>query len=174
MLYGDITEEANYDPRGIEKDENSEYEEAIINFTKAIEIDSKYIDAYRSRASARIWINDYEGIVNDHTKIIELNSEDSDAYESRGRAKASLNDYIGAIEDFNNAIELNKERLIDIDKERTETMGKKEFNQWVQELNVSRSYVDTKLHSGHSTNMMDMINRERWIATFQRVNKITN
>lgn len=98
--------------RGVEKDANSEYEEAIINFTKAIEIDSKYIDAYRSRASARIWINDYEGIVNDHTKIIELNSEDSDAYESRGRAKASLNDYIGAIEDFNNAIELDKESKV--------------------------------------------------------------
>jgi tetratricopeptide (TPR) repeat protein len=98
--------------RGIEKDANSDYEGAIIEFTKAIEIDNQYIEAYRARSSARIWINDYEGIVNDYTKIIELNSEDSDAYESRGRAKAGLKDYIGAIEDFNKAIELDKESKV--------------------------------------------------------------
>jgi tetratricopeptide (TPR) repeat protein len=98
--------------RGMEKDLNSKYEEAIINFTKAIEIDNEYIEAYRARASARIWINDYEGVVNDYTKIIEFNFEDSDVYESRGRAKSSLKDYKGAIEDFNKAIELDKESKV--------------------------------------------------------------
>ena len=97
---------------GIEKNANSEYEEAIIDFTKAIEIDGEFIDAYRSRASSRIWINDYEGVVNDNTKIIELNSEDSYAYECRGRAKAILKDYYGAIEDFSKAIELDKESKV--------------------------------------------------------------
>jgi tetratricopeptide (TPR) repeat protein len=98
--------------RGIEKDENSEYEEAIINFTKAIEIDGEYIDAYRGRAMAKWGLRDYEGAIIDYTKIIDLNSEDSDAYESRGRAKAILKDYEGAIEDFNKAIELDNESKV--------------------------------------------------------------
>ncbi|MCX6195236.1 MAG: tetratricopeptide repeat protein [Flavobacteriia bacterium] len=97
---------------GIEKDLNSDYEGAIIDFTKSIEIDGKYIDAYRGRAMAKWWMRDYEGAIIDYTKIIDLNSEDSDAHESRGRAKASLKDYEGAIEDFNKAIELDKESKV--------------------------------------------------------------
>lgn len=98
--------------RGIDKDSNSDYEGAIIDFTKAIEINGEYIDSYRGRASARIWLNDYEGVINDYTKIIELNSIDIDAYESRGLAKTCLKDYIGAIEDFNKTIELDKESKV--------------------------------------------------------------
>ena len=97
---------------GIEKDLNSDYEGAIKDFTKAIEIDGEYIDAYRGRAMAKWWMRDHEGAIIDYTKIIELNSEDSDAHESRGRAKASLKDYIGAIEDFNKAIELDDESKV--------------------------------------------------------------
>ena len=98
--------------RGKAKDENSDYDGAIIDFTKAIELDSEYIDAYRGRASARIWINDYEGVVDDYTKIIELNFDDIDAYRSRGYAKASLKDYKGALEDFNKTIELDNESKV--------------------------------------------------------------
>ena len=69
---------------------------------------------------------------------------------------------------------ISEQRLIDIDKERTETMSKKEFNDWVQELRVSASYVDEYLHNCNSNSMMNMIDRERWIATFTRLNKINN
>lgn len=70
--------------------------------------------------------------------------------------------------------DISEQRLIDIDKERTETMSKKEFNDWVRELRVSASYVDVYLHNCNSTDMMNMIDRERWIATFERLNKINN
>jgi hypothetical protein len=69
---------------------------------------------------------------------------------------------------------LNEETLDRIDRERTETMSKKEFTQWCKELGVSASYVDRKLHGDNSNDMMDMINRDRWIATFARYNKLTN
>jgi tetratricopeptide (TPR) repeat protein len=95
--------------RGKAKDENSDYDGAIIDFTKAIELDSEYIDAFRGRASARIWINDYKGVVDDYTKVIELNFDDIDAYRSRGHAKASIKDYKGALKDFNKTIELDNE-----------------------------------------------------------------
>lgn len=101
-----------YYEKGIEKDANGAYKEAIIDFTKAIEIDNEYIDAYRGRASARIWINDYEGAISDYTKILDFIPENLDSYESRGRAKASLKDYIGAIEDFNKAIKLDNESKV--------------------------------------------------------------
>jgi tetratricopeptide (TPR) repeat protein len=101
-----------YYDKGLEKNANRAYKEAIIDFTVAIEIDNEYIDAYKGRADARIWIRDYEGVVDDCTKIIELNNEDIEAYESRGLAKASLKDYIGAIEDFDKTIALDNESKV--------------------------------------------------------------
>ena len=98
--------------RGIEKDLNSDYEGAIIDFTKAIEIDGGYIDAYRGRAMAKLWLRDYEGAISDYTKIIDFNSEDIEAFENRGRAKASLKDYIGAIDDFNKTIAIDNESKV--------------------------------------------------------------
>ncbi len=95
--------------KGIEKDANSDYEGAIIDFTEAIEIDGEYIDAYRGRAYAKWFLRDYEGAICDYTKIIDFNPEDIDAYESRGRSKASLKDYNGAIGDFDKVIELDIE-----------------------------------------------------------------
>jgi tetratricopeptide (TPR) repeat protein len=95
--------------KGIEKDANSDYEGAIIDFTKAIEIDVEYIDAYRGRAYAKWFLRDYEGAISDYTKILDFNPEDIDAYESRGRSKASLKDYNGAIGDFDKVIELDIE-----------------------------------------------------------------
>ncbi len=101
-----------YYERGHNKYSNSDYEGAIIDFTKAIEIDGEYIDAYKDRAIAKWWMRDYEGAIIDYNKILDFNSEDIDAYESRGRAKTSLKDYKGAIEDFNKAIELDKESKV--------------------------------------------------------------
>ena len=98
--------------RGLEKDSNNNYEGAIIDFTKAIEIDKEFIDAYRNRASVKCLLGDYEGAIEDYSKIIEINSEDIDAYEDRGRTKYSLKNYIGAIEDFDKIIKIDSETKI--------------------------------------------------------------
>ena len=101
-----------YYESGLDKISSSDYEEAIIDFTKAIEIDGEYIDSYRERAMAKWWLREYESAIDDYTKIINFNSEDIDAYESRGRAKAILKDYIGAIGDFDKVIELDVESRV--------------------------------------------------------------
>jgi len=98
--------------RALEKDANNDYEGAIIDLTKAIEIDKEFIDAYRNRASIKCSIGNYEGAINDYTKIIEINPEDVDALEDRGRAKYSLKDYVGAIEDFDEIISIDNETKI--------------------------------------------------------------
>ena len=69
---------------------------------------------------------------------------------------------------------LTEEQLDRIDRERTETMSKKGFIQWCKDLRVSASYVDRTLHKDRASAMMDMIDRDEWIATFIRHNKLTN
>jgi N-acetylglucosamine-6-phosphate deacetylase len=66
------------------------------------------------------------------------------------------------------------QELIDrVERERTETMSKKEFIQWCNELRISASYVDSTIHGDRASAMMDMIDRDEWIATFKRHNRIT-
>ncbi len=98
--------------RGLENYSNNNYEGALIDYSKAIEIDIEFIDAYRNRASVKCSLGDYEGAIEDYSKLIEINSEDIDAYEDRGRAKYSLKNYIGAIEDFDKIIKLDNETKI--------------------------------------------------------------
>lgn len=104
--------EYEYFERGIEKYLNSDYEGAIKDYSKAIEINIKYIDAYRERAMAKRWLKDYEGAIIDYTKILDLNSKDIEAIKLRGLTKASLKDYKGAIEDYSKTIELDKESKV--------------------------------------------------------------
>ena len=74
----------------------------------------------------------------------------------------------------NNFTSMISEYDIDaLERERTETMSKKEFNQWCNELRVSASYIDTNVHNDKASSMMDMIDRDEWIATFKRHNKIS-
>lgn len=61
-----------------------------------------------------------------------------------------------------------------LERERTETMSKKEFTQWCNELRVSASYIDNTIHGDKASSMMDMIDRDEWIATFKRYNKLNN
>jgi tetratricopeptide (TPR) repeat protein len=87
------------------------YEEAIVNYNKAIELDPQYAVAYYNRGNAYHKLGqDVEAIVN-YNKAIELNPKDAAAYYNRGVAYAILSE--GA--DQANAKELLKKAKADID-----------------------------------------------------------
>ena len=90
--------------RGIEKVEYKDYLGAIIEFTKAIEIDENYIDAIIQRGYSKAILKDYKGAIEDFNKTIELDAE-SRIYSARGRSKKNLLDFDGALQDYNIAVE---------------------------------------------------------------------
>lgn len=96
-----------YNNNGITKGKKGDYEGAIKEFTKAIEINPNYPGSYDNRGIARRYMGDYEGAIADHTKAIELNLNLFGAYNNRGIAKGYMSDYEGAIRDLTKAIELN-------------------------------------------------------------------
>ena len=95
-----------YHMRGLAKYMLLDYEGAIKDYDKAIELDPSYTNAYFNRAYTKNDIGYYEDAIQDYTKVIELNPNDTSAYFYRGSINSNIQNYEEAIEDFNKAIEL--------------------------------------------------------------------
>jgi tetratricopeptide (TPR) repeat protein len=86
-----------------------EYERAIEDFGRAIELNPEDATAYHNRGSTYGDLQEYEQAIEDYDRAIELNPEYATAYNNRGLAYAHLQEYERAIEDYGRAIELDPE-----------------------------------------------------------------
>jgi tetratricopeptide (TPR) repeat protein len=97
-----------YYERGWARAEKGDYEGAIADLTKAIELNPKQARAYAERGWARRQRGDYDGAIADYNRAIELAPRVSSAYyDNRGLARLEKGDCGGAIADFTKVIELD-------------------------------------------------------------------
>ena len=96
---------------GFAKHESGDLIGAIVDYSKAIEINSCYSDAYYKRGLAKAEMSDYEGALADYNEALECEEDDDndDLYVSRGMANQALMKFEEAVEDFTAALEINKE-----------------------------------------------------------------
>ena len=92
--------------RGVENEKSGKDQEAISDFTRAIELDPNNKYAFNSRALTKSKSGDTKGAIEDYTKGLEIDPGDPLMYRNRGVNKARLEDYIGAISDYNKVIEI--------------------------------------------------------------------
>lgn len=76
-------------------------------YTKAIEVNPDFLDAYINRGLVNNELQDYENSLADYDRAIELDSKCALAYNNRGYTKYKMKDYKGALSDYNRAILLN-------------------------------------------------------------------
>jgi tetratricopeptide (TPR) repeat protein len=81
------------------------YEDAILDYTKAIEINPYFAATYFSRANAKVDLRDNKGALSDFSKAIELDSQYIDPYINRALLKSEMKDYEGEIADYRLAIQ---------------------------------------------------------------------
>ena len=96
-----------YFNEGLKKYIAKDFEGAIEEYTKAIELDPNIVAAYNNRGLAKHELKAFESAKEDFTKAIELDPNLVVAFISRGLAKHGLEDFKGAVEDYTKAIELN-------------------------------------------------------------------
>jgi tetratricopeptide (TPR) repeat protein len=83
-----------------------EFDKAIADFTKAIQIDPQYASAWNSRGVAWREKEDYRKAIQDYDEALRIDRRYAEAYGNRGFALRRLGDYAPAIADYEQAIRL--------------------------------------------------------------------
>src|SRR3989338_3734325 len=86
---------------------NKEHDSAIEAYTKAIQLDPNYADAYINRGNAYADKGQYDRAIEDYNRAIALDPNLAQAYNNRGNAYKNKGQYDRAIEDYNRAIALD-------------------------------------------------------------------
>ena len=76
-------------------------------YSKAIEQNPDFMDAYINRGLVNNELKNYEESIEDYNKAIELDKRCALAYNNRGYTKYKMQDFKGALADYNKAILLN-------------------------------------------------------------------
>jgi tetratricopeptide (TPR) repeat protein len=98
-----------YDARGETKKNESDFEGAIADYTRAIELYPKYSEAYRERGVAKATKKepDLDGAMADLDRAVQLDPDDAVAYAGRADVESKRKHYDAAIKDIQKAIDLD-------------------------------------------------------------------
>lgn len=109
LLYNfGVINEANYFFKiGNAQLNNKEFNEAIVNLTKLIEIEKTATFAYTGRGEAFYKIGDFNNAILDYTEAIKLNSRDPELLKSRSEVYFQSKKLLDAKNDISNAIKLD-------------------------------------------------------------------
>jgi len=94
--------------RGLTKSKAKQYQKAIKEFSKAIELDPGFIDAYLKRCEMRYKLGDNQGVLDDCYRIIQISPSVPKAYYYQGRARFSLGYSQAAVDSHSEAIRQDK------------------------------------------------------------------
>ena len=103
----EILDAEEYARRGLEAQQQGDFEQAIQYYDKAINLNPNYAIAYFYRGNAYGNKGELDQAIQDFTKAIDLNPNDAKAYNNRGIAYGTKDDFDLAIQDFTKAIDLD-------------------------------------------------------------------
>jgi len=98
-----------YNTRGIFKKNLEDYQGALQDYNKSLQLNPVFNDCLIGRGSVFIEFKDYKAALADLNLSIEIDSTLANAYNNRGMALQGLNDTAAALRDFNKALLLEPE-----------------------------------------------------------------
>ena len=94
--------------RAQDKFELADYEEAILDYNKALELSPREIClVYSMRGNAKRNLSDFDGAISDQNNALDFDPLYTDGYFNRGIAKFKKGDFDGAIQDYSQVIKIN-------------------------------------------------------------------
>jgi len=95
--------------RGINYFLAGDYQSAVTDFTRTIELDNNHYLAYHDRGSAKRLLGDMQGALYDFRTSTDIFHPNPIAFNNMGSVKIILGDYEGAIQDYSVAVNLDPE-----------------------------------------------------------------
>jgi tetratricopeptide (TPR) repeat protein len=96
-----------YTNRGSEKYLKNDFQGAIEDFTKALELNPDFALGYNDRGTVYAAQGELERAIREYNKALELFPNYVEAYSNRGKAYAEMGDHAQGLKDQNKALELN-------------------------------------------------------------------
>ena len=90
--------------RGMAQSKGKQYQKAVNAYSKAIELDPTFIDAYLKRCEMRYKLGDNQGVLDDCYRVIQIDRSIPKAYYYQGRARFSLGYVKAAVDSYSEAI----------------------------------------------------------------------
>ncbi|NEQ69699.1 MAG: tetratricopeptide repeat protein [Symploca sp. SIO2D2] len=100
----------NYYNRGNTYHQKGELDQAITDYTEALNINLEYAEAYNNRGIAYRKKGELDQAIADANRALNINPESAKAYTNRGFAHYNLGDKQKAIQDFKKAAKLYAEQ----------------------------------------------------------------
>ena len=135
---------------------NKNYEDAIENLNKSIELDFSDAFAYVFRAIAWNKLKEYGKAIDDCSKAIEIDPSNVAAYNNRGYARSELKEYGKAIDDYSKAIKLDPSRAATYNNRGYAWNELKEYRNAIDDcskaIELNPSYANPYNHRGYAWN----------------------
>lgn len=96
-----------YKARGSAYHEKGQYDRAVADYTKAIQLNPIYANAYNGRAWAYLKLGEAKKALSDSNKALSLSPQYAPAFDIRGHILEALGQEDNAIADFRRALELD-------------------------------------------------------------------
>ena len=88
--------------------EVANYEGAILNYNKALELSPNEIClVYSMRGNAKSYLGDFDGAISAQDKALAFDPLYADGYFNRGITNFKMGDFFGAIDDYSQVIKIN-------------------------------------------------------------------
>ena len=84
-----------------------QWDEAIVQYTNAIELDPELAEAYNNRGSVYHYKGEFDNAIADYSRAIELDPNYDPAYYNRGNTYLYKGEFDNAIADYNKVIEVS-------------------------------------------------------------------
>ncbi|AMA49977.1 tetratricopeptide repeat protein [Flavobacterium covae] len=98
---------SDYVWHGWYKAKNGDFKGALVDYNKAIELNSNDATIYYSRASVKNELGDFYGAINDCNRALKIDEISFYAFFTRAYAWSGLGEYEHAIIDLNSAIKIS-------------------------------------------------------------------
>ncbi|MGB3758371.1 MAG: tetratricopeptide repeat protein [Rivularia sp. (in: cyanobacteria)] len=99
-------EQESFD-KGLEKAKQKDYAGAVEEFTKALQVNPEFVEAYYQRGLAYYDLGHIPQAVFDYDEVLKRDSYNIDVYYCRALARLALKNLPGALKDVDKTIELN-------------------------------------------------------------------